>query len=273
MKVAFIFRILTLTVILSGIALTAHASGISDRDLVIYYSFDESTKKGDDILDLSGNDYDGLINGGNLKIVDDGIVNECMEFPGGPTEYIAVRDLNYTEGIPELSLAVWVKTSGRGMIASWDRSDYFRFAVGDAAIEQFDFVAFDICCPIEDWHGDIKVSDGEWHHVAATFDGDMKRIYVDGKIDVEADAATTNKTIGPKVQRYGFIGIGSEAAEFNGNASPTWTFTGLMDEFLMFHRALSENEVENLYRNNGDPFSVKPIDKLSITWGQIKKFK
>ncbi len=270
MKTSLIFQLLILTLILTGTTLTVQARGISDKELVIYYSFDEASLKGEDILDGSGNENDGFLHGNNLEIVDEGRVNECMQFPGGPTEYIAVRNLNYTEGIPELSLAVWVKTSNRGMIASWDRSDYFRFAVGDAAIEHFDFVAFDICCPIEDWHGDIKVSDGEWHHVAATFDGDIKRIYVDGKIDVEQATATNNKMIGPKAQRYGFIGIGSEAPDFNGNASPTWTFNGLMDEFLMFHRALSEEEVENLYKSNGDPFAVEPEGKLSITWGEIK---
>lgn len=270
MKTSLIFQLLILTLILTGTTLTVQARAISDKELVIYYSFDEASLKGEDILDGSGNENDGFLHGNNLEIVDEGRVNECMQFPGGPTEYIAVRNLNYTEGIPELSLAVWVKTSNRGMIASWDRSDYFRFAVGDAAIEHFDFVAFDICCPIEDWHGDIKVSDGEWHHVAATFDGDIKRIYVDGKIDVEQATATNNKMIGPKAQRYGFIGIGSEAPDFNGNASPTWTFNGLMDEFLMFHRALSEEEVENLYKSNGDPFAVEPEGKLSITWGVIK---
>lgn len=273
MNTSLIFKLLTLILTLTLTMLTAHAGGISDKELVIYYSFDKASKKGNDILDLSGNAYDGLIHGDKLKIVDEGIVNECMEFPGGATQYIAVRDLNYSEGIPELSMAVWVKTAGRGMIASWDRSDYFRFAVGDAAIDHVDFVAFDICCPIEDWHGDIKVSDNKWHHVAVTFDGDMKRIYVDGKIDVEAATATNNKMIGPKAQRYGFIGIGSEADQFNGNASPTWTFTGLMDEFLMYHRALTEDEMESLYRSKGDPFAVEPDEKLSIRWAKIKSIK
>ena len=41
MNTSFILKILTLTVILSGIALTAHAGGISDKELVIYYSFDK----------------------------------------------------------------------------------------------------------------------------------------------------------------------------------------------------------------------------------------
>jgi len=271
MKTTFILGLLTLMLFLTGNALTVQAGGISDKELVIYYSFDAASLKGEDILDGSGNGNDGFLNGNNLKIVNDGKVNECMEFPGGATEYIAVRNLNYTEGIPALTLAVWIKTAQRGMIASWDRSDYFRFAAGDAAIAHTDFVAFDFCCPIEDWHGKIKVSDDKWHHIAATFDGEMKRIYVDGKVDVKA--ATGTNMIGPKAQRYGFIGIGSEAAEFNGNASPTWTFNGLMDEFLMFHRALSEDEIESLYRSNGDPFAVEPIDKLSITWAEIKSKK
>jgi len=273
MKASFILRLLTITLILTGTTLTAHARGISDKELVIYYSFDAASLKGEDILDGSENGNDGFLHGNNLKIVKDGKVNECMEFPGGATEYIAVRNLNYTEGIPELTLAVWIKTAQRGMIASWDRSDYFRFAAGDAVLNNMTFVAFDVCCPVKDWHSKTKVTDDEWHHVVATFNAEKKRIYVDGKVDVEEATATNNKMIGPKAQRYGFIGIGSEATEFNGNASPTWTFKGLMDEFLMFHRSLSEDEVESLYKSTGDPFAVEPVDKLSITWGRIKSKK
>ena len=274
MKTSFILRFLTLTLILTLPALTVHAQGISDKELVIYYSFDAASLKGEDILDVSENGNDGFLHGSNLKIVNDGKINECMEFPGGATEYISVRNLNYTEGIPELSIAVWIKTADRGMIASWDRSDYFRFAAGDAVLNNMTFVAFDVCCPIKDWHGNIKVTDDEWHHVVATFNAETKRIYVDGELDVEEPTATTTKMIGPKTQRYGFIGVGSEATEFNGAVSPaSWAFKGLMDEFLMFHRSLSKDEVEILYRSNGDPFAVEPADKLSITWGEIKNAK
>ena len=41
------------------------------------------------------------------------------------------------------------------MIASWDRSEFFRFAVGDDVGGNIGttFVAFDHCCPIHDWFG------------------------------------------------------------------------------------------------------------------------
>ena len=47
-----------------------------------------------------------------------------------------------------------------------------------------------------------------------------------------------------------------------------------MDEFLMFHRVLSAEEVTHLANASGDPFtSVEPADKLSVTWGRIKSTK
>ncbi len=162
MRTAFIFKLLTLTLILTVPALTGHAQGISADELVIYYSFDEDTLKDGDVLDGSGNENHGLLKGNSLKIVE-GKVNECMEFPGAQSDYISVRNLQYVEGIPELTLAVWVKTPQRGLIASWDRSEFFRFAVGDdmGGNAATTFVAFDVCCPIKDWFGKIDVADDE----------------------------------------------------------------------------------------------------------------
>jgi len=273
MKTTIILKLLMLTLILTFPALTTHARGISADELIIYYSFDKDTVKGEDVSDGSENGNDGLILG-NLKVVE-GKVNECMEFPGGAANYIAVREHHYADLFPEITLAAWVKTAQRGMIASWDRSEFFRFAVGDdvGGNAATTFVAFDVCCPIRDWFGKTDVADDDWHHLVATFDDEMKRIYVDGELDVEAGTDTNTKEIGKAITRYGFIGIGSEAAAFNAGVGPNWAFNGLIDEFFLFHRSLSEDEVETLYKSQGDPFAVEPVDKLSITWGRIKSKK
>ena len=269
MKATFILILLTLTLILTVPALNTHARGISDDELIIYYSFDKDTLEKGEVLDGSENENHGLLRG-NLKIVE-GKVNECVEFPGGAANYIAVQNHHYADLFPELTLAVWIKTAQRGMIASWDRSEFFRFGAGDDVLGNLTFAGFDVCCPIKDWHGNVEVTDDQWHHIVVTFDAEMKRIYVDGELDVEAATDTDNKMIGKAVTRYGFIGIGSEAPAFNGNVGPTWAFNGLMDEFLMFHRALSAEEVTHLANVSGNPFTpVEPADKLSITWGQIK---
>lgn len=270
MRTTYRFKILLIGLMLIFLTLTAYGFNVDETDLVIHYSFDVETLVGEDVLDLSGNENSGFLHGNELNIVE-GKVNECIELPGIGTEYISVRNVNYTEGIPELTVAVWIKTPQRGMIASWDRNEYFRFAAGDSVLGNTTFVAFDVCCPVADWHGDVEVTDDQWHHVAITFDAEMKRIYVDGELDVEAATLTENKMIGPKTQRFGFIGVGSEAAEFNGATAPTsWAYKGLLDEFLYFHRALSQQEVGHLANAPEDPFAIQPNNKLSAIWGNIK---
>ena len=268
MKAALMFKLLMLSLMLIGVVVASHAQGISDDALIIYYSFNEDTLKGGDVLDASGNKNDGLIKG-KLKSVK-GKVGEGMEFSGVATDYISVREHMYKDPIEEITLAAWVKTDVRGMIASWDRSEFFRFAVGDdvGGNAGTTFVAFDNCCPIHDWFGKTDVADDKWHHLVATFDGKEKRIYVDGDLDEKVGAPT--KVIGAGQARFGFIGIGSEAAAFDAATGPNWAYKGILDEFLLFHRALSEKEVERLAKGQSNPFAVEPADKLTTIWGEIK---
>ena len=272
MRTYMTFIVQLFTIFLVLITSTTYGANVDKAELVFYYSFDADTLTDEDVLDQSKNENHGFLYGINLKNVD-GKVNEGMEFPGAGTEYISVRNVHYTAGIPELTIAVWIKTAQRGMIASWDRSEYFRFAAGDAVLGNTTFVAFDVCCPIIDWHGKEKVTDDKWHHVAVTFDAEMRRIYVDGDLDVEAPTQTNNKMIGPKGKRFGFIGVGSEADVFNGNTGPTgWAFKGIMDEFLYFHRALTHDEIKHLANAPEEPFDVDPKDKLSTIWANIKTY-
>lgn len=270
MKTTLVLQLLMLLLILTVPVLTVSAQGISDDELIIYYSFNADTLVEGDVLDGSGNENHGLLKGASLKIVDDGQANECIEFPGLTSDYISVRNHSYSDLFPELTLAVWIKTAQRGMIASWDRSEFFRFGAGDDVLGNLTFVAFDVCCPIRDWHGNIEVTDDEWHHVVATFDAEMKRIYVDGELDVEAPSDTNDKRIGKEISRFGFIGIGSEAAAFDVGVGPSWVFNGLMDEFFLFHRSLSADEVSRLAKAPSEPFAVDPAGKLSTTWAEIK---
>ena len=272
MKAVQTFRLLMLGLILMGPALVTHAQ-VGEDDLMIYYSFNKDTLKGKDVVDVSGNKNDGLIKGKGIEPVK-GKVGEAMEFPGSPTDYISVREHHYVDPIKAITLTAWVKAGQRGMIASWDRSEFFRFAVGDdvGGNNGSTFVAFDTCCPCcHDWFGKTDVADEKWHHLVALFDGKQNRIYVDGKLDEKIDAPA--KVIGAGASRYGFIGIGSEAGAFDAATGPTWAYGGLLDEFMLFHRALTDKEIEYLANGPADPFDVDPQGKLSTTWGNIKDIR
>ena len=240
---------------------------VSPKELILHYSFDKDSIKRKDITDLSGNKNNGLIKGTQKTVK--GKVKEGMEFSGSAPDYISVRNHHYAKAnIEAITLIAWVKSPSRGMIASWDRSEFFRFGVGDDVLGNNDFVAFDTCCGIHDWHGKTKITDDKWHHIVAQFDGKHKRIYIDGKLDAEVKA--THKVMGKAITRYGFIGIGSEAGAFDAATGPNWAFKGVMDEFLLFHRAVTAKEIVHMAKGPSNPFAVDSKEKLAITWADIK---
>jgi len=99
----------------------------------------------------------------------------------------------------------------------------------------------------------------KWHHFAGTYDAKTKEVatYVDGKRTHNAKAGGAKLATNWNVT----AGIGHHK---NGR----W-YIGLLDEFFLFARAISKEEVQEIM--NDDFLSVKSIDKLSVTWGEIKE--
>ncbi|MEZ6117727.1 MAG: LamG domain-containing protein [Pirellulaceae bacterium] len=92
---------------------------------------------------------------------------------------------------------------------------------------------------------------GMWLHLAAVLDGDSRRVqhYVNGKLVYEQPLR-----ICPPF-RVGAAELGNwNADEFRGHDSMLIrNFSGAMDEFCLFGRALNEGEIEMQY-HDGDPF-------------------
>ncbi len=86
-----------------------------------------------------------------------------------------------------------------------------------------------------DLYGSRNVNDGQWHHVAAVYDGTNKFLYVDGTLDVSAPATGS---IAPNSYPV-YIG---ENAEATGRI-----FNGLEDEISLYNRALTAAEVQSIY--------------------------
>jgi hypothetical protein len=79
-------------------------------------------------------------------------------------------------------------------------------------------------------------ADGSWHHVAATYDGSMKRVYRDG-IEIAAAAKT------------GTIAFSGTGGTIGGHSSdyPYDFFYGSIDEMAIYNRALSASEIQSIY--------------------------
>lgn len=101
------------------------------------------------------------------------------------------------------------------------------------------------------------VTDGEWHHVAGTYDLNVSKAYVDGIL--EAEKPFSDK---PNVSDIPFT-IGGGVIDFN--------IVGVIDEAAAFSVALSEGDIKDIM-NNGLSImtAVESSGRLSTTWAGIK---
>lgn len=82
--------------------------------------------------------------------------------------------------------------------------------------------------------GNTALNDGNWHHIAGTYDGAYLRVWLDGKMDGSA-AYTNNPAYDASITPA--IGIANGYAYFSGS----------MDEFAIFSTALSADQIKELY--------------------------
>jgi len=80
------------------------------------------------------------------------------------------------------------------------------------------------------------VRDGAWHHCAGTFDGQVMRVYLDGK------------EIG-QLARAGRLGVQTDAPGFIGSSSGTGEFfQGCLDDLRLYAKGLTAAQVGSLYQ-------------------------
>jgi hypothetical protein len=96
---------------------------------------------------------------------------------------------------------------------------------------------------------------GQWNHYALTKDhtagAGLMRIYHNGRVVAEYEEADAN-AIPPLLDGQGWFTIGAYRYP-NGEGG---YYTGLMDDFRLYTRALSDAEILRLYVGGQDPCSI-----------------
>jgi hypothetical protein len=84
---------------------------------------------------------------------------------------------------------------------------------------------------------------GQWYHVAATYDGSTMKLYVNGNLEASKPftSSITYDSLIPWT-------IGSTAAPIRAAGYPR-TFNGVIDEVEIFNRALSQAEIQAIYKS------------------------
>jgi len=193
---------------------------------------------GDKLLDFSGNENHGTING--PKWTDENIASWALDFDG-VDDYVTVPN-NPSLEPQRLTCSLWVKYSthqdwGRA-VEGGNHTDNHGYGVlktntaGSMKAEVRDgtniyYTTNDI---------GTNLDDGAWHHICSTYDGTDLKIYTD---------ATLQDMISPGIT----ISYGADPTRIGAqvNDPSDDNFAGVMKQILLFERALTESEVTDLY--------------------------
>ena len=201
-------------------------------NLVSYYKLDESSGA---VLDVHGSN-DGTNNGATPNVT--GKINTAYDFVAANTDYISLGNPANLKITGNITISLWVYLDGT---ASTNRfvakgNSYFFWFSGDNGLGYF---AIDLDGGAVPNSGtsttDIR---GGWHHVVGVNDGTNLKIYIDG---TEESTDTTG----------GGIVTNDTNVEFGRNVGGSEYFDGKLDEIGIWDRALSDNEISDLY-NSGD---------------------
>lgn len=142
----------------------------------------------------------------------------------------------------KLTAETWVKTS-RNDGDRWAIHRPGSFALGTRngkAVASFTMTG---SSSNPDLLGTTTVSDGNWHHLAVTYDGSIGKLYVDG---VAEASFTYGGTLGHGTNNSLKIGQGSSA---------TYGFVGDLDEVALYDHALTQGEMTQRFALRRPPAS------------------
>ena len=236
------------------------------KSLILYYDFDSEPLAGK-VADKSGHGNDGLVV--NVQFVKDGHQGGGAKFALNDS-YITVPN-NEEINPRRLTVAAWIKTSYSDKV--WRRIFDKCYSKGFALSEGGDQQQWHHKGLLE-WetgvaHGGLSqqsIADGQWHHVVGTYDGVDAKVYLDGwpvgkpghKVG-EIPHTDYDLTIGANRSNpdgaYGEIGA---------------SFNGMMDDVMMFNRALSDDEIQTLFKSQGGVLGTQPAQPAPAAGTQNK---
>lgn len=111
----------------------------------------------------------------------------------------------------------------------------------------------------------LDIGARRWHHVVFTFDSRSRRLqsYLNGKF---IGKNPTNQSYDDKLEVKRITAFRSDVADPDNRV-----LNGSISLIRMYDRELDENEVRENFRRPRAPQAVDPADKLTTTWGSLKR--
>jgi hypothetical protein len=199
--------------------------------LVAWWKLDDGS--GDVVVDSGPHDLDGATLGDPSWA--DGVLGGALQFDGDG-DYVDFGNNPDFDVAGQITISAWIKVNAfdkkwEAIVTKGDSSWRLQRDGSKSAIE---FACTGLLVPGNRYgaiHGTIEVNDGQWHHVAGTYDGAQICLYVDDALDTSANAA-------------GSININEQSVYIGENAQkPERFWNGLIDDVRIYDYALSADEI------------------------------
>ena len=235
--------------------LSGKVSANLQDSLLVYYSFDRDA--GTKTVDIAGADFHGKLRG--AEHISEGKMGGAMSF-NGKKDHIQIGRLK----LSTFTFAAWIKTqeagsdlNNRRIFLLDDGKNYYAIQGNiDGGIGAY------ITGELEVNEYDWQLERDEWTHVALTFDGKQAKIYKNGNLTQTGEAPFDGAITGKAYIAY------SGDTDKNNTHDGDFNWHGSLDETAIFNRALSTDEVKQLYKMTGYADQTEAITpkKVMGTW-------
>ncbi len=199
-------------------------------------------------LDRSGNSNNGNVVNGATPVI--GISGQALDFDG-VDDYILVGDNDSLDGHTSMSWSFWVNISSDGnnkkiinkYTGSSGKRSYYIYIKSN---EDLTLLVSSNGSNYEFKTAQTNLLLNQWYHIVVVFDGGVFDTYVDGSVVSDDGDFSTHTSI------Y----AGSDNLQISGSGV-TSLLSGLIDEVRVYDRALSVDEVGELYRAGARRFKIK----------------
>ena len=196
--------------------------------------------------DESGNGNDGVVNGAQIVTDHMGVLNSAFQFGNGSSVSVAMSSQLFE--LPQRSFVCWFNADGGqsgGRIYETTFMNAGIAIVGNSLDTWYGYSQH--CCNI------VGVDSGElnqWHHLVSTANDEtgFTQLFLDGVLISTSNgypagggclSNTSWQWQGQAIQ----FGLGASGESFNG----------LIDDIAIYNRALTEQEIQNLYTGTTPP--------------------
>ncbi|MEO1049325.1 MAG: LamG-like jellyroll fold domain-containing protein [Bacteroidota bacterium] len=212
-------------------------------------------------LDLNGNTNDQSGNGNNATLYGgsyangiDGLASTAVTLDG-VDDFMEINPTSWDTD-NELSFSFWLKTNNTGTQGLINKMDYIKGVGIMSYLNPSGNVYFvtwiEPFVPIIHLESSESVNDNEWHLINLVLKGTKAEIWIDGHLSVTGNAG-------------GNILITNDEPIEIGQGNNTSYFSGALDEFYIFDRALNAAEITQLYSQK----TIEDIDQTTATQNQI----